>query len=199
MMFMKTLKYMVLAVAVVAATATGAYADAVFFQSGGDLPESDADALDFVKIATGDNDLTLLFKTPGGSGDGTSGTCPGGPDCIISDASGEPGVATVSWAGMTTSVDWILIVNGAEGVGHECTGTTGGTGGKCYALYSVTGDQLFNSNGDQIIELPAGSGGTSHVSFFTSGSTPPETPEPGVLLLLGTGLIGTVALARRLV
>src|SRR5688572_22735032 len=139
MMAMKTLKYMVLAMAVVAAMATGAYADVFLIQSGGDLPQTDAGEETFVEAAVAvflgvpSVDLELLFKT-GDDGDGSTGTCPGGPDCITSTAGGGQS-ATVSWAGLSTSLNYILIVDGGEGVGNDCEGTTGGDGGKCYALW----------------------------------------------------------------
>jgi hypothetical protein len=85
-------------------------------------------------------------------------------------------------------------------------------------LFTVTWDgtqvfQLFNygSTGYQLVQINGlqGSGGTDTLSFGFIGSGPTSwslddvdleqagTPEPGSLMLLGTGVLGLAGLARR--
>jgi hypothetical protein len=91
---------------------------------------------------------------------------------------------TVEWSGLTDPVLFVLVVDG-------------GGNDKFYNLYSVSLDEQFDSDGAQAITCCDGQAkGISHVTFLTGPTT--TVPEPSILLLLGTGLLGTLALGRKL-
>jgi hypothetical protein len=177
----QTVLGMALVMAVLAFMTSWAQADTLLFQSGGELAAgSPAEEATFVFDATGE---TVTAFTDPGIIETQGGTC--------------LGTVCVEWSGLSTSLDWILLVDGGSNEQQGgCPGTTGGIDGKCYSLYQVINGQEFDSNGVQTLDLPAGSGGLSHITYFTAGTT--TVPEPSVLLLLGSGLVGTLALARRL-
>jgi hypothetical protein len=166
----QTVLGMALVMAVLAFMTSWAQADTQLFLSGGDLqPDNPVGEAAFVFDVTGE---TVTAFTDSG----------------ITETTPCTGDLCIEWSGLSTSLDWILLVDGQT---PGCT-----TGGKCFSLYQVINGQEFDSNGVQILSLPAGSGGLSHVTYFTAGTT--NVPEPSVLLLLGSGLVGTLALARRL-
>jgi hypothetical protein len=92
---------------------------------------------------------------------------------------------TVEWSGLTDPVLFVLVVDG-------------GGNDKFFNLYAVSVDEQFDSAGAQTITCCDGQEkGISHVTFMT-GPTTTTVPEPSLLLLLGSGLLGTLALGRKL-
>jgi len=52
---------------------------------------------------------------------------------------------------------------------------------------------LMKDEGDNLLNTTPFSNGVSHVTFFN----PTQIPEPSILILLGTGLLGIVGIGRR--
>jgi PEP-CTERM motif len=156
------------AMAVIGFMATGAHASLVLIDSGQDAPNVPCSQ-------PAPNECSFV--------EGITGVSP------LTEHSGTftvtgvgAATGTVEWSGLTDPVLFVLVVDGG---GNE----------KFYNLYEVTVDQRFDSDGAQDITCCDGEAkGISHVTFLTG---PVGVPEPSLLLLLGTGLLGTLALGRK--
>ena len=95
--------------------------------------------------------------------------------------------ATITWDLATTGfqLSYVLVKDGREG----------GRGPFLYHLYGVTADEVFNSDGDQLITIN-GRKGISHISFFGIAGTPPVPDRGSTVALLGLAMLG-IGMARR--
>jgi PEP-CTERM motif len=155
--------------AVIGFVATGAHASLTLIDSGQDMPNVPCSqpAPNECSFVEGITGVSPLTVNSG------SFTVTG-----INSATG-----TVEWSGLTDPVLFVLVVDG-------------GGNDKFYNLCSVSLDEQFDSDGAQPIACCDGEAkGISHVTFLTGPTT--SVPEPSLLLLLGTGLLGTLALGRK--
>lgn len=135
------------------------------------------EALDFnFSFGPGTNQFTLGDFGTGGDADfEVTGTI----SSLVSSGNSSAG----SW--MLTLAPTSVIVGGS----CECTGA----GPISLAGLGVTGTMTINFDPGQVTGVSLGvSGGP-----FGGGSGPSPTPEPGTLLLLGSGLLGCATFVRR--
>jgi hypothetical protein len=185
---MKTLKYLALTALALAAFALPARADLIDLGQRslmGGLGDPAGEAA-FIEMDQGlaPGSLTYLqkFDNPGGFDTGM-------------DPAVDPthfGVTIID-SGANAQVNWDLSNTGfqlsyvlvKDGVDSE-------TKLQLYHLYGVTADQVFNSNGDQLVTIN-GSKNISHISFFgMPGNMVPDGGSTVALLGLGLATIGLI-------
>lgn len=179
---------------------TGAYADAIFvntyFESG--PIGNPSDEADWIETILGlDYDLVFLYKN-----DAAAGDVEGAVSASHFTAPLGTGSTGISWDLTSTGYElyYILLKDGSH--------TDDPLSGHLYTLYSVTADQFLSSNGTQTVGFVDPTPwpppyvyyqkSISHISFFgVEGQGTGIIPEPGTLLLLGTGVVALGILGRR--
>lgn len=180
----------VLALALVGMMATAARADIFHiddFTTDGPIGNPTNEVNYVITNYAGPATLEFFGKSPGAADDPdaadefskvTFDTSPDG--CPVA------GCWFVSWEGIEGwSLEYLLVKDGATaGVGHH------------YSLFGVTDDQATEGGGFVYLGSEL-AGAISHVTLMGVPTNGTSVPEPGVLILLGTGLVGTVIARRR--
>ena len=86
-----------------------------------------------------------------------------------------------------------------DAVFHSSTGDTftlqlspnGSAGALLFAVQDTSGGFITS------VDITDEAGGDFAIAQLRSGTPPPTTPEPGTMLLLGTGLLGAIGVIRR--
>jgi hypothetical protein len=185
---MKTLKYLVVIALALGAFALSARANLIDLGIRM-LPTAlgnPADEAAFIEadqnLASGS--LTYLNKFENSGNFGNDGAVDSSHFTAVLTDGGANGLVTWDLASTGFQLSYVFVKDGREAHGSFL-----------YHLYGVTADQVFNSNGEQLVTIN-GRKGISHISFFgTPGGS--SVPDAGsTVALLGLALLG-IGIARR--